>query len=402
MADRIDALGDRRGHLTGFTGSVTSRDPDTELQQIVRTAAKAARAPIALVSLVLSRTQFFRAHFGLPRDLEVAQATDRDASFCQFVVRDGDVFEVSDATADDRVPQELVDQYGIRAYLGIPVSANDRVLGSLCVLDTVPRTFTSDEHEHLVQLAERVSVRLDELAAHVPSKAAQLVDTATRPVFPEIRNAMTPIVASLHQLRAACADLTPLAHLAHADLAPEHLSRTLTCLRSSRLAVEDLVEISQDLDEQVERVRRGLEALSSALHPMPSTQAHVAWQSAVVLAQHTARLVGGVQSPQLPEGITLACPSTLAVSVLSTAVSGIASHAVESRTTSGVSVYTTVTVDHVVFRLSAEGIKQQAYVQLSNMLESLTAHATPVKVDSSGQEIALHFKRSSADKQSAS
>ena len=115
--DTYDALGKKPERHSAFTEGLLAEAEDTELQTIVNDAAGGLSAPIALVTLVLERIQFFKAHFGLPQDLAISRATERDVSFCQFVVRDGEPFEVENAEEDERVPQHLVKRYGLRPTL---------------------------------------------------------------------------------------------------------------------------------------------------------------------------------------------------------------------------------------------------------------------------------------------
>ena len=119
--DRIDVLGDSNERFDLFTKELLAETNDIELQGIVKKAAEELNSPIALVSLVLDQVQFFKAHIGLPPVLASARGTHRDASFCQFVVRDGEPFEVNDAASDPRIPQHVVKEYNIQAYLGVPI-----------------------------------------------------------------------------------------------------------------------------------------------------------------------------------------------------------------------------------------------------------------------------------------
>ncbi|HKK79020.1 MAG TPA: GAF domain-containing protein, partial [Phaeodactylibacter sp.] len=98
--------------------------------------------------------------------LAYARGTDRNVSFCQFVVRDGVPFEVEDAEIDPRVPKHLVKNYSIRSYLGVPIKANDTIIGSLCVIDTKPRKFSPEEKDKLDKLAKSVNKRLAILSEH--------------------------------------------------------------------------------------------------------------------------------------------------------------------------------------------------------------------------------------------
>jgi hypothetical protein len=155
--------------LAEFRASILNLDPDHVLQDCVERAANQAKAPIALVSFVMSKVQLFRAAVGLPPELEATRATSRSHSFCQFVVKAEGPFVVTDAKGDARVPQGMVETYGIAAYAGVPIRVRGQVLGSLCVADGVSRQWSAEVIGELCGLAERVSERLETLTALGPS-----------------------------------------------------------------------------------------------------------------------------------------------------------------------------------------------------------------------------------------
>jgi hypothetical protein len=159
-------------------GPLLDRAPDPELQQLVEEAAQVTGFPIALVSLVVSRIQFFRAQVGLPPDLEAARSTDRCNSFCQYVVSGNRPLEVSDATQEAGLPQELVRRYGIRAYLGYPLRLLGQTVGTLCVLDLEPRKASAADRDALAQLAKRAVARLERMAVQwaVPVEPPSLAE----------------------------------------------------------------------------------------------------------------------------------------------------------------------------------------------------------------------------------
>ena len=144
---RVDALGPGRTRWKAFSGDLLDPRRDAVLDEIVRRACEATRSPIALVSLVLDHIQFFRAHHGLPEALAEVCATPRDESLCQFVVRDGRPLVEEDAANNPALPQQLVREYGIRAYAGMPLCVRGTAVGTLCVIDTHPRAFTEDERD---------------------------------------------------------------------------------------------------------------------------------------------------------------------------------------------------------------------------------------------------------------
>jgi hypothetical protein len=150
--------------LRALGGPLLDRTPDPELQEVVKEAARLSGFPIAIVSLVVSRIQFFRAHVGLPPDLEAARSTDRCNSFCQYVVAGNRPLEVEDAAENDVLPQDLVRRYGIRAYVGFPLRLLGQTVGSLCVVDLEPRRIDPAQRTALAELARQATERLERLS----------------------------------------------------------------------------------------------------------------------------------------------------------------------------------------------------------------------------------------------
>lgn len=130
------------------------------LERIVAIAKHTFRAPIALVSLVESERQFFPAR----RGLEVSE-TSRASSFCAHALMSRALLIVPDSRADPRFAENpLVNEAPyIRFYAGCPlVSPNGFVLGTLCVIDTVPRAgMSTDEQRVFRDLAALVEDQLE-------------------------------------------------------------------------------------------------------------------------------------------------------------------------------------------------------------------------------------------------
>ncbi|WP_224362439.1 GAF domain-containing protein [Hyalangium versicolor] len=155
---------DDRERLGAFDGALFDRTPDPELTQLVNRASEVSGFPIALVSLVADQIQFFRAHVGLPPDLEASLATDRCTSFCQFVVAGDQPLRIEDATQQPALPNDLIERYGIRAYAGFPVRVAGKTVGSFCVIDGKPGQLSTAQLEELAKLAQAASARLEVLA----------------------------------------------------------------------------------------------------------------------------------------------------------------------------------------------------------------------------------------------
>lgn len=123
-------------------------------------AAALCGTPIALVSIVESCRQRFIARTGLD-----ASETPREQSFCAHAMRGSAIMIVPDATADPRfVDNALVTGAPhIRFYAGAPLVSREGVpLGSLCVIDTVPRAgLTPLQAQGLTVLADQIMAGLE-------------------------------------------------------------------------------------------------------------------------------------------------------------------------------------------------------------------------------------------------
>jgi GAF domain-containing protein len=159
--------------------------------------------PMALVSIIMGHIQYFRASVGLPPDLELSRATSRSCSFCQFVVINEGPLVISDAAWDTRIPQDLVERYGIRAYVGVPLSDDGHVVGSLCALDVHPRSIDDYIVHALEGLARRVSSRLEVLRKREENEkagAAEMVVLRAR--LSELLNNTREVEGSLDAINA--------------------------------------------------------------------------------------------------------------------------------------------------------------------------------------------------------
>ncbi|MBB3797648.1 GAF domain-containing protein [Xanthomonas sp. LMG 8993] len=132
--------------------------PEDTYQDVVQVAASLCDTPIALMSLVDRDRQWFKAQLGLGM-----QQTDRSQAVCDHAIRSPEqLMEVRDLTQDSRFADVSVvtGETGARFYAGMPLVTSDGVaLGTVCVLDTEPRTLTDTQRAGLQALA-RVTMRL--------------------------------------------------------------------------------------------------------------------------------------------------------------------------------------------------------------------------------------------------
>ncbi len=133
--------------------------PEQELDDLARLATYIAATPMAGVTLIDAERQWFKSHIGV--DVE---QTPRDVAFCAHAITGRDLLVVPDATADARFADNpfVTGAAHVRFYAGMPlVSAEGHALGTLCVMDRVPRQLTADQQEALRVLGRQVNVQLD-------------------------------------------------------------------------------------------------------------------------------------------------------------------------------------------------------------------------------------------------
>ncbi|HEX2552548.1 MAG TPA: GAF domain-containing protein [Microvirga sp.] len=133
---------------------VGRRIPDAAVDRITAHAVGRFRVPVCLATLIEADRQLILSRQGI----DVTQ-TPRETSFCTYTILSPEVLVVSDATADARFKANpyVTGQPFIRFYAGAPLIYEERIrLGSLCLVDTRPRTFSRGERAELAMLAEHV------------------------------------------------------------------------------------------------------------------------------------------------------------------------------------------------------------------------------------------------------
>lgn len=134
---------------------------EDEFNDVVQLAAAICNTPIALVSLIDQKRQWFKAKLGIE-----ANEFPREISFCGHTINsDSVVFEVSDATTDERFLDNplVIESPYIRFYTGVPlINNNGFKVGTISVMDTQPRFLNEVQIYTLQTLARQVVKLLDQ------------------------------------------------------------------------------------------------------------------------------------------------------------------------------------------------------------------------------------------------
>jgi diguanylate cyclase (GGDEF)-like protein len=147
----------RLSALRGYCVLDTGREP--RFDDLTCLAASICETPYSLVSLVDTNRLFFKSAHGM----DVRELPHPDF-FCGHAIRQRDVFVVPDASRDPRFANHplVVDGPRVRFYAGAPlVTPQDHALGTLCVVDVVPRELDSRQIETLRILARQAMCQLD-------------------------------------------------------------------------------------------------------------------------------------------------------------------------------------------------------------------------------------------------
>jgi GAF domain-containing protein len=148
--DRLEALRRYR---------ILDTSPEEAFDDLVHAAALLCRTPICLISLVDATRQWFKAKKGLEEP-----QLPRESAFCAHAILGTDVLVVSDAYMDPRFASNplVQDTPHIRFYAGAPITTIEGLgLGTLCVIDRVPRTIGPEEARALRGLARQVMIQLE-------------------------------------------------------------------------------------------------------------------------------------------------------------------------------------------------------------------------------------------------
>jgi predicted signal transduction protein with EAL and GGDEF domain len=148
----------RMGELRAF--GILDTDPDEDYDRLVQLATVICGAPVGALTFVDGTRQWYKSRVGLP-----VQQISREKSFCAHAILDPErVLEIPDVAKlgwADPLPWGPQGPL-LRFYAGVPLRTRDgSSIGTLCVMDQVPRRLTEGQRDGLVKLGKAVSSLLN-------------------------------------------------------------------------------------------------------------------------------------------------------------------------------------------------------------------------------------------------
>jgi anti-sigma regulatory factor (Ser/Thr protein kinase) len=138
---------------------ILDTDPEKAFDDLTLLASQICDTPVALITLIDSDRQWFKSKVGVS-----VSETPREISFCATAIQQPDLFVVPDASKDPRFSANpfVVSDPKIRFYAGAPYTSSDgHRLGTLCVVDLVPRQLTSSQQNALLALSRQVQAQFE-------------------------------------------------------------------------------------------------------------------------------------------------------------------------------------------------------------------------------------------------
>jgi anti-sigma regulatory factor (Ser/Thr protein kinase) len=188
---------------------ILDTDPERAFDDLTLLASQLCGVPIAAITLIDDDRQWFKSRIGLS-----LSETARNVSFCTHAIQTpNEIMVVPNVLEDRRFVNNpfVVGDPLIRFYAGAPLVTEDgHALGTLCVIDKVPRLLTPGQTQALDALRRQVQAQL-ELRLHLFELREALeerdrAEDAREKLITELRHSLAEVnkLAGLMEFCSTC------------------------------------------------------------------------------------------------------------------------------------------------------------------------------------------------------
>jgi len=249
---------------------------EAAFDDLTRIAAQICGTPMALVSLVDESRQWFKSEFGLD-----ARETPREVAFCAHAILQPGVFTVPDTQLDARFQANALVTGApyLRFYAGAPLQTPEgQALGTLCVLDRVPRKLNADQIAALQALARQTMAQLElRRALHQAERLSRYRSGVIAAMGHDLKQPLQVVQMTLGLLARRLDQPQDLTRLGYATAAVDKMGRDLdsfaagshlgeAALETTRFSIAEILSKVHD-NWGVLAARKGLR-----LRVVPSSQ----------------------------------------------------------------------------------------------------------------------------------
>ncbi len=232
---------------------VLGNQAEADFSELADLTARFFNCPVALVTLIDSTQQWFKGKTGTQ-----LTGNERNLSFCTHTILKNDVMVVEDATKDARFfnnPVVTAEEFKFRFYAGAPiVSPAGFKLGTICMFDTIPKSFSNAEKNMLNLLAKQAG-RLLELRRK---------NLLIREHAEEIILEKTKLINSVVKIHED--DNRLMAYNLHENLAQE-LAAILLYLKTAETNEDESIALVNTAKKQLEDVLENIKKISNDIIP---------------------------------------------------------------------------------------------------------------------------------------
>lgn len=123
--------------------------------RITRTVRAFFQMPMSYITFIQDNKQSIKSSCGMPQEIMEVGEVELEKTICKEVVSTKKGLIISDVKENAKWSEnEFVEEYGIRFYASVPLKSREgEVVGTLCLLDMYPRSFTKEQYMQLTDFS---------------------------------------------------------------------------------------------------------------------------------------------------------------------------------------------------------------------------------------------------------